>query len=506
MTGLGSFLLELGRARLGARHETTRTRFEFSVRQRGRAPQKGTIIGHLLAVLARDSPASVSPQIATEVIGGGQRYDVKLLSGPFPVLAQRPRAGSTSIIVAKKDGKKYHCNLPSSTNATVAADAVQAPTPRVASFLRPLKGTCFYRLEGWWTYEFCFMKSLRQFHQEKHKSPTGAETTQVTQEYFLGRWSQRGAANGDSDGHGDDGGGSARGMTTSYGNAASADELGVDAKNRKSYWSQWYADGTMCDLPGYKKPRETEVRLQCSLGEPSFLASVEEVSTCKYVVHFSTNLLCKHPGFVADETRGVAQLVRCEALAVHGGPLPRKARAPKNAAHAQGTDEPLELDAGSRVAGIPSRGATPTANPARKAEAPTSLFDIGECMVHLKYNYRGVIVGLDDECKQSESWMRTNGVGKLSRGWKQPFYHVLPDTRDRPGAPVYYVAHENVLADSPPEPPIHPLVRDFFDSFDTAKGCFVPTLELRKRYSLVAGRLKPYPPAGGATADNEGKK
>ena len=54
------------------------------------APQKGTIIGHLLAVLARDSPASVSPQIATEVIGGGQRYDVKLLSGPFPVLAQRP--------------------------------------------------------------------------------------------------------------------------------------------------------------------------------------------------------------------------------------------------------------------------------------------------------------------------------------------------------------------------------------------------------------------------------
>ena len=85
---------------------------------------------------------------------------------------------------------------------------MQAPTPRVASFLRPLKGTCFYRLEGWWTYEFCFMKSLRQFHQEKHKSPTGAETTQVTQEYFLGRWSQRGAANGDSDGHGDDGGGS----------------------------------------------------------------------------------------------------------------------------------------------------------------------------------------------------------------------------------------------------------------------------------------------------------
>ena len=55
-----------------------------------------------------------------------------------------------------------------------------------------------------------------------------------------------------------------------------------------------------------------EVRLQCSPGEPSYLAKVEEVATCEYVVHFSTNLICKHPGFAADESKEEVQAVQCE--------------------------------------------------------------------------------------------------------------------------------------------------------------------------------------------------
>ena len=51
-----------------------------------------------------------------------------------------------------------------------------------------------------------------------------------------------------------------------------------------------------------------------------------------------------------------------------------------------------------------------------------------------RFNYRGVVVGYDPTCQQSESWMRTMGVDWLKHGRHQPFYHVLPDTRDRPGA------------------------------------------------------------------------
>ena len=36
---------------------------------------------------------------------------------------------------------------------------------QVADYLFGLQGTCFYRVEGWWTYEFCYQKHLKQFHQ-----------------------------------------------------------------------------------------------------------------------------------------------------------------------------------------------------------------------------------------------------------------------------------------------------------------------------------------------------
>jgi len=36
----------------------------------------------------------------------------------------------------------------------------------VADYLSGLEGSCFYRVEGWWTYEFCYRKAVKQFHQE----------------------------------------------------------------------------------------------------------------------------------------------------------------------------------------------------------------------------------------------------------------------------------------------------------------------------------------------------
>ena len=74
-------------------------------------------------------------------------------------------------------------------------------------------------------------------------------------------------------------------------------ELLDDPKTKRKYWRQFYGNGTLCDLTG--KPRESEVRVQCAPGEPSYLVSIEEVSTCKYLVQFSSNLLCKHPAFAA---------------------------------------------------------------------------------------------------------------------------------------------------------------------------------------------------------------
>jgi hemimethylated DNA binding protein len=107
---------------------------------------------------------------------------------------------------------------------------------------------------------------------------------------------------------------------------------------------------------------------------------------------------------------------------------------------------------------------------------------------------------------QSEAWMLQNGVDKLKHGRHQPFYHVLPDARDRSGVPVNYVAHEHVMLDTPHEPIRHQLIDDFFEGFDAHNGRFVPTSQLRSRYAVVEERVIP-PEEGqgdeGGEADEE---
>ena len=90
-----------------------------------------------------------------------------------------------------------------------------------------------------------------------------------------------------------------------------------------------------------------------------------------------------------------------------------------------------------------------------------------------RYNYRGVIVGADPTCKQPESWIRAMGVDSLTHGRHQPFYHVLADSRDRPGAQITYVAQENVVPDTPSEPIQHPLADEIFDHFDAGRGVYI---------------------------------
>jgi hypothetical protein len=44
---------------------------------------------------------------------------------------------------------------------------------------RVLEGKCYYRQQGWWTYEFCYKSHVRQFHMDMN-------TKKITEEYMLG--------------------------------------------------------------------------------------------------------------------------------------------------------------------------------------------------------------------------------------------------------------------------------------------------------------------------------
>jgi len=87
---------------------------------------------------------------------------------------------------------------------------------------------------------------------------------------------------------------------------------------------------------------------------------------------------------------------------------------------------------------------------------PRVLYRIGDLVIHRRYGYRGVIYGHDPECSAPREWQEAMKIDLLSEGANQPFYHVLVDTRDRPGGMSTYVAQENLMVQQDPMPVLHP--------------------------------------------------
>jgi len=426
----------------------------------------------LLGLLRPSVAPSVFESIQRETSSAdGPKYSVQLMTGALP---SKTTEGRSSVVMTKKGGKRYRCYLPLDPNATSkdpAGSVAPAAIPSVASFLESLKGSCFYRMEGWWTYEYCFMKSVRQFHQEKTKKNDKEESTAITQDYSLGTYwlpppAAASAADGEAGGASKDGaGGSELGEFRG--------EVREDAKSKSKYWAQMHGNGTHCDLT--QKPRESEVRFVCA-SEPSHLAAIEEVSTCSYAVTFRSDLLCSHPELGREKKEDSVESVQCEPLDSAGAPLPPPRPAP--GAKATASTAAAERSAAAMAAAEAAAGGNAVEPPTPPSDEPlptARAYDLGQCMLHRKYNYRGVIIGYDSSCKQSEEWMRSMHVDSLTHGRNQPFYHVLPDTRDRPGAQVTYVAQENVLVDTPSEALFHPLIDEMFTRFDAESGRFEPS-------------------------------
>ena len=59
-------------------------------------------------------------------------------------------------------------------------------------------------------------------------------------------------------------------------------------------------------------------------------------------------------------------------------------------------------------------------------------YDLGQCIEHKAHGYKGVIIGWDTECRQSEEWCQRADVAQLRNGKTQPFYIVLVGREDLP--------------------------------------------------------------------------
>nr|AFK33913.1 unknown [Lotus japonicus] len=152
----------------------------------------------LLLIFTHAFAEQIFPVHIASIFGGGgggggtsssrePKYKIEFHPEDSPF---HPEDDQESIIMPDKNGQKFVCYLPKvereksgkpviqhnvSSMIVETEKRVKQKTPD--ELLEVLKGPCFLRQEGWWSYEFCYQKRLRQLHLEDDK---------VVQEFVLG--------------------------------------------------------------------------------------------------------------------------------------------------------------------------------------------------------------------------------------------------------------------------------------------------------------------------------
>ena len=90
-------------------------------------------------------------------------------------------------------------------------------------------------------------------------------------------------------------------------------------------------------------------------------------------------------------------------------------------------------------------------------------FSVGELVHHRLFDYRGVIVDVDQNFQATDEWYEA--VAKSRPPKNKPWYHVLVHESDH----STYVAERNLEPDDSDEPVDHPMLQHFFSAFDHGK-------------------------------------
>ncbi|KFM65742.1 Protein OS-9, partial [Stegodyphus mimosarum] len=159
-------------------------------------------------------------------------------------------------------GQEYQCVLPEVTEDEVTEKETDSEkSTDIQELLKPMKtGSCLLKGKDWWTYEFCFGHYIKQFHIEDGQ--------------IIGQVLTLGLYESDYD----------------WDNETDQEKF-KHAKQR--YHTQYYVNGTKCDLTG--QPRNAEVRIYCEEDAGDYIYRVDEPGTCSYVITVHTSRLCSHP-------------------------------------------------------------------------------------------------------------------------------------------------------------------------------------------------------------------
>ncbi|XP_063873973.1 protein OS-9-like isoform X1 [Scylla paramamosain] len=177
-----------------------------------------------------------------------------------PVIKDQVREGEVMAMV-NKYGQEYLCFLPAVVplhSEYKHDDDILDQLVDISVLLKPMEtAPCLIKTVDWWTYEFCYSSVIKQYHLEDNKASGPI--------IILGKYESE----------------------YNWKNSS-------ETKNRlQRFHSQFYVNGTKCDLTG--EPRSTEVRFHCEDGVGDYIQRVDEPESCRYVVTVATTRVCHHP-------------------------------------------------------------------------------------------------------------------------------------------------------------------------------------------------------------------
>ncbi|CAL7934550.1 unnamed protein product [Xylocopa violacea] len=154
-----------------------------------------------------------------------------------------------------------HNNIEDSMNSLADQGISPAEVSPVKNFLSGKN--CLHGGNGWWKYEFCYGRSVDQYHIERDGKKTIVNLGKFDKQKHL-EWI-----------------------------AANPHKKPKTLELRKQL-SHFYGDGSICDKTG--NPRQTEVKLKCVESHTASPSSVSlfllEPKTCEYVLGVESPLIC----------------------------------------------------------------------------------------------------------------------------------------------------------------------------------------------------------------------
>ncbi|KAL3475371.1 protein OS-9 [Aspergillus californicus] len=174
-------------------------------------------------------------------------------------------------------------------------------TNRGLELLRDMEDRCLYYLSGWWSYSFCYMNKIKQFHA----LPAGGGVPSyppmedpTTHSFILGRFPRE-------DDQGDDE------VDTKPGKVTTADLAELQTKGGSRYLVQHLEDGDQCDLTGQN--RKIEVHFHCNPQSTDRIAWIKELHTCSYLMLIYTPRLCNDVAFLPPQQEEV-HTIECREI------------------------------------------------------------------------------------------------------------------------------------------------------------------------------------------------